>query len=140
MIKVFFLIFEPGAAWEKIAQARRGIFFITVVHLLPLLLLVTAVESWGLQTHGKWQPKFQRLRDFSTTEIINYETIQFIALLAMVFICAALVFKISRTFQERQNFLPAFTAVAYGFSPMFLLRLPGCHADHAPGDHLAHRR
>ena len=37
MIKVFFLIFEPGVAWEKIALARRGLVFITGLQLLPLI-------------------------------------------------------------------------------------------------------
>ena len=123
MIKVFFLIFEPSVAWEKIAQARRGFVFITVIHLLPLILLGTALETWGLERHGKWQPKFHRFKDFLPQEIYTYETIQFFLLLAVVFVSALLVFKISQTFQDRLTFLQAFTTVAYGFSPMFLFRL-----------------
>jgi hypothetical protein len=123
MIKVFFLIFEPSVAWEKIARARRGIFFITFIHILPLLLVATAAESWGLQNHGKWQPKFQKFREFQPQEIITYETIQFVLLLTVVFISALLVFKVSQTFQDRQKFLPSFTVVAYGFSPIFLFHL-----------------
>jgi hypothetical protein len=123
MIKVFFLIFEPNVAWEKIAQARRGIVFITATYLLPFLLLVAAAESWGLSTHGKWQPRFEKFKEFPQQEIITYEAVQFFLLLAVVFISALLVFKISQTFQGRQPFLPSFTVVAYGFSPMFLFRL-----------------
>ena len=121
MIKVFFLIFEPGVAWEKIAQARRGFVFITVVHLLPFLLLGTALEAWGLHAFGKWQPLFQNKKPFSNDEIITFETIQFFLLFAVVFVSALLVYKISQTFQDRLSFLQAFTTVAYGFSPMFLL-------------------
>jgi hypothetical protein len=121
MIKVFFLIFEPGVAWEKIAQARRGFAFITVVHLLPFILAGTALESWGLERHGKWQPRFQFLKAFTTPEIITYETIQVLMLLAVVFVSAVLIYKISQTFQDRLTFLQAFTTVAYGFSPLFLL-------------------
>ena len=123
MIKVFFLIFEPSVAWEKIAQARRGVVFITVMQLLPLLLLGTAAESWGLWRHGKWQPRFEKFKEFLPSEIITYEVVQFFLLLAVVFVSALLVFKISQTFHGRQKFLPAFTAVAYGFTPMFLVRL-----------------
>jgi hypothetical protein len=123
MIKVFFLIFEPSVAWDKIAQARRGILFITGTYLLPFLLLVTAVESWGLQRHGKWQPKFQKFREFQPQEILTYETVQFFLLFAVVFVCALLVFKISQTFHDRQKFLQSFTVVAYAFSPMLLFRL-----------------
>lgn len=121
MIKVFFLIFEPSVAWEKIAQARRGFLYITTVHLMPLILLSTALEAWGLHRHGKWQPKFQWYKDFLPQEILNFEIIQFVFLVAMVFVSALLIYKISQTFQDRLTFLQAFTTTAYGFSPLFLL-------------------
>jgi hypothetical protein len=122
MIKVFFLLFEPGAAWDKIAQARRGFAYITVVQLLPLILLSTALETLGLGLHGKWQERFQILKTFSQQEVITYGVLQFFLSFAVVFVTALLVFKISQTFQERLTFLQAFTTVAYGFSPMFLIR------------------
>lgn len=123
MIKVFFLIFEPSVAWEKVAQARRGFFFITVIHLLPLILLGSALETWGLLRHGKWQPRFQMFKMFPPPEIYAYEIFQLVLLLAVVFVSALLVFKIAQTFQDRLTFLQAFTVIAYGYSPMFLLRL-----------------
>jgi hypothetical protein len=122
MIKVFFLLFEPGATWDKIAQARRGFAYITIIQLLPLILLSTALETWGLSQHGKWQPRFQMYNGFSEQEVLTYGVIQFLLLFAMVFVTAILVFKISQTFQDRLSFLQAFTTVAYGFSPMLLVR------------------
>ena len=123
MIKVFFLIFEPGVAWEKIAQARRGLFFITVVHLLPLILIGTALETRGLLRHGKWQPYYKMFKVFPPEEIYIFEGVQFLLLFAVVFVSALIVFRISQTFQDRLNFRQAFTTVAYGFSPMFLFHL-----------------
>jgi hypothetical protein len=120
MIKVFFLIFEPGRAWDKIAQARRGFMFITINELLPLILLGTALDAWGLYDHGKWQPRFQMFRTFSNHEILLFEAVQFFLLFAMVFVSALMVFKISQTFHDRLTFLEAFTTVAYGFSPTLL--------------------
>ena len=119
MIKVFFLIFEPNVAWEKIAQARRGLLFITVVHLLPLILAGTALETWGLLRHGKLQ-HLGMYKTFTNEEIITFESIQFVVFFAMVFATALLVYKIGQTFQDRLNFLQAFTTVAYGYSPIFL--------------------
>jgi hypothetical protein len=121
MIKVFFLILEPGVAWEKIAQAKRGFLYITVIHLLPLIVLNAALETWGLHWHGKWQPQFQRFRTFTEQDIVTYGVIDFLLLVAMVFVTAVLVFKISQTFHERLTRLQAFTTVAYGFSPVFLV-------------------
>lgn len=122
MIKVFFLIFEPGVAWEKIAQARRGFAYITAVHLLPLIVTGTLLEAWGLHAHGKLQPRFQILKTFTNQEILTFETIQFLLLVGMVFVSAMLIYRISQTFQDRLTFLQAFTTAAYGFSPLFL-----CH-------------
>ncbi len=55
--------------------------------------------------------------------VINFEVIQSLLLVAMVFVSALLLLKISQTFHSRGNYLQAFTTVAYGFSPMFLFRL-----------------
>lgn len=120
MIKVFFLIFEPGVAWDKIAQARRGIFYITTVHLLPLILLGTALEAWGISRHGKWQPRFQLYKKFTFEEILSFQVIQVLLFLAVVWVSALLIYKISQTFQDRLAFRQAYTVAAYGFSPLFL--------------------
>jgi len=132
MIKVFLLIFEPNVAWEKIAQARRGFVFITVLHLLPLILLGTALEAWGLSKSGKWQPQFQFYKSFSTPEIVNFETMQFFVLFAVVLVSAVLVYKISQTFQDRLTFLQAYTTTAYGYSPLLLLHFLDASADIHP--------
>jgi hypothetical protein len=123
MIKALFLLFEPGAAWEHIAQARRGISYILATYLLPILLLTTAVEAWGLQHWGKWQPKFKMFKDFSPQAIVSYEVVLTLLLLIMVFVCALILLRISQTFHGRHTYLQAFTIVSYGFCPVFLLRL-----------------
>ena len=55
MIKALLLIFDPIATWEGILRARRGMVSILVVYLLPLLLLTSACEGYGLVHWGKWQ-------------------------------------------------------------------------------------
>ncbi len=121
IIMVFFLIFEPNVAWEKVARARRGLVFITTIHLLPLILVGTALEAWGLNRNGKWQPRLQFCKHFSKPDIINFETLQFVLLFAVVLVSAVLIYKISQTFQDRPTFLQAYTVTAYGFSPLLLL-------------------
>ena len=123
MIKAFFLIFEPAVAWDRIAQARRGFAFILCLYLLPMILLATATEAWGLDRWGKWQPNFQKFREFSRHEIMTFEVIQVTLSLLMIFLGALIILKISETFQSRRKYLDAFTTVAYGYSPLFLLRL-----------------
>lgn len=121
MIKVFFLIFQPDAAWEKVALARRGFVHITALHLLPLILLGTALEAWGLQAGGKWQPKLQFYKHFSQSDIINFETLQFFLCFAVVLVSAVLIYNISQNFRDRPTLLQAYTVTAYGFSPLLLL-------------------
>ncbi len=123
MIKVFFLIFEPGPAWQRIAQARRSFAFIFCVYLLPMVLLASAVEGWGLERWGKWQPRFQRFKDFSLNEAITFEAIQSLLLLLVVLVSAFIVLKISQTFHNRTKYQEAFTVMAYSFSPVLLTHL-----------------
>ncbi len=123
MIKVFFLIFEPAVAWEKIAQAQRSFAFILGTNLLPLLLLVTAVEGWGLENYGKWQPTFQKFRAFTPREVFSFEAVQFVLFLLAVFVSALLILRVSQTFHQRQNYLQAFTVTTYGISPLLFVRL-----------------
>jgi len=122
MIKALFLIFEPGAAWDHIARSRRGIGFILGTYLLPMLLLTAAAEGWGLEHWGKWQPKFTMFKEFTDHTVIRYEVLQALLLLAMVFVCALMLLKVSQTFHGRHTYREAFTIVSYGLSPFFLAR------------------
>jgi multidrug transporter EmrE-like cation transporter len=123
MIKVFFLFFESAGTWDRISQAQRSLIYVFTTHLLPILALVGFVEGWGLHHWGKWQPRFHLLKDFSITTVVTYEVIQLILSAVMVLVSALLLLKISRTFHSRGTYTQAFTAVAYAFSPMFLMRM-----------------
>lgn len=120
MIKVFFLIFEPGVAWGRIVQSRRSFAYILAAHMLPLILLATVVEGWGLCRWGQWQPEFHKIRDFSTSSVVVFEVLQAGLFIAMVLASAFLLLNISRTFDRRHNFLQAFTTAAYSYSPLFV--------------------
>ena len=123
MIKAFFLIFEPNVAWLRVAQARRGFAFILCVYLLPMILLASAVEGWGLHRWGKWQPKYERFKEFSVSGIVTFEIVQVLLALLIIFVSALLLLKISQTFENRRSYLEAFTTLAYGYSPLFLAKL-----------------
>lgn len=123
MIKTLFLIFNSGATWDKIARNQRGLVTILATYLVPIIALAAFVEGWGLERWGKWQPKFHLVKDFTMGAVINFEVIQSLLLVAMVFVSALLLLKISQTFHSRSTYLQAFTTLAYGFSPLFLLRL-----------------
>ena len=123
MIKALLLIFEPIATWEGIHRASRSIGSILAVYLLPMLLLVAVCEGYGLVHWGKWQGDFLRLKKFSASEASVVETAQFLLSLLVIFTGAAMIKSLGETFRGRHTFTQTFTAVAYGLSPLFLLRL-----------------
>jgi hypothetical protein len=123
MIKALLLIFEPIATWEGIFRARRSLLFILVIYLLPLLALTSAAEGYGLVHWGKWQGEVGRLTKFPLREAAIVEAGQCLLSLLVVFAGANLLKAIGETFHGRNTYLQAFTAVAYGLSPLFLLRL-----------------
>jgi hypothetical protein len=132
MLKAIFLILEPVATWNKIFLARRGMVFILLAHLFPLLLITSACEGYGLVRWGKYRGEIQevaRLKPFTRGEAVIFETGQFLLSLVVVFVGANMVKSIGETFHGRHTYTQAFSAVAYGLSPLFLLRL----VDVSPG-------
>jgi len=133
MFKVFFLIFEPHVAWDRIALARRGYAFILGTYLLPFILLDTAVEGWSLMKWGKWQSHLQITKTFAQTTVIHFEILQAILWLAMVFVSALLLYVATESFHGRRSYLQVFSTVAYGYSPLFLVNLLNVSPTMNPG-------
>jgi len=123
MIKALLLIFEPMAAWERVALARRSLGNILLTFLLPMIVLSAAVEGYGLVRWGKWQEYPEYLRTFSPGEAVVYEAAQSLLSLLVVSIGAKILKALGETFHGRHTFTQTFTVVAYGLSPMFLLRV-----------------
>jgi Yip1 domain len=135
MIKALLLIFDPTRTWDGIIRARRSLVSILLVYLLPMLLLISACEAYGLTHWGKMQgdgllsklkklePQVPRLKTFTAGEAVVAETAQLLLSLAVVFVGARLVKSVGETFRGRHTYLQAFTAVAYGLGPLFLLRV-----------------
>jgi hypothetical protein len=134
MIKALLLIFEPVATWEGIHRASRSISSILAVYLLPMLLLVSVCGGYGLVHSGKWQGESMgwfvgtqgellHLKKFSVREAVVVETARFLLSLVVIFAGASIIKSIGETFRGRHTYTQSFTAVAYGLSPLFLLRL-----------------
>jgi len=123
MIKALLLVFEPEAAWERIFRSQRKLLSILWLHVMPMLVLVALAEGYGLVTWGRWQQDSERLKVFALGEAVVYEVLQLLLMLAVVFIGAKIIKSLGETFHGRHTYLQAFTVVAYGLSPLFLLRL-----------------
>jgi hypothetical protein len=123
MIKALLLIFEPIATWERIFRTQRGIVFVLVFFLMPLLMATSAAEGYSLVHWGKMRGEVAHLKTFSSTEVAMFETAQLVLTLAIVFAGARVLKSMCETFHGRHNYSHAFATVAYGLSPLFMLRL-----------------
>src|SRR5258708_5273262 len=124
MIKAILLVFDTARTWDIIADDKRRLVSILLWFLLPLLLLTSAAEGYGLYTWGrKWTNQVLIEKRYSMQEVVTYETFQVVMCLVVVFVGAKLLKALGETFHGRHSYLQAFTAVAYGLSPIFLLRL-----------------
>jgi len=123
MIKALFLIFEPEAAWNRVALARRGIGFIAGLYLLPMMLIVGVVEVFGLVRWGRWQPALGAIKLFPMREALIYESAELLLMALIILAGAHLVKALGDTFQVRHTYTNTLTVVIYGLSPVFLLRL-----------------
>jgi hypothetical protein len=124
MIKALFLIFQTGAAWERVVKGRRNLGPLLVLYLFPMMLLVAVVEGSGLMEWGEPQAGiFHHIQKFTAGQVVIYETAQSLLALLVIVVCAVLIKILGETFHGRYTFNQTFTLVIYGLSPMFLLRL-----------------
>src|SRR6266853_4253691 len=131
MIKALLLIFEPFASWERIWRARRGVAFVLFLYLLPTLVLISAVEGYGLRHWGRARELGPR-RFYTPGEVIIFEVAQVLLFMVIVLIGAKLIKSVGETFHGRHSFTQCFVLVAYGLSPLFLLHLLNAVKDISP--------
>src|SRR5271156_265707 len=124
MIKALLLIVAPGLTWEDIARARRNVFFVLFLYFLPLLILSSAAEGYGLVHWGKARGQaVMHVRTFPLGESVVYEAGQGLVSLLTVFLCAAAIRSLGDTFHTRSTYRASFALVAYGLGPLYLIKL-----------------
>jgi len=124
MIKALLLLIRPLPTWEGIDRAARSITYILCVHLLPLIILTSIAEGYGLMHWGKThQGEMNFVKHYTLREVIVIEIAHSLLLLGMAFLVAYAAKSFAGTFHRRHTYRHAFTAIAYGFAPMLTLRL-----------------
>ena len=125
MIKAFLLFFEPVKSWEKVARSQRSLAFIFVTFLLPMVILASAAEGFGLVRWEKVSADagIKSLGKFTTSEAVVYEIGQAVLYIFVVFIAARILKSLGETFHGRHTHTQSFKTIAYGLSPLFVLRL-----------------
>jgi len=124
MIKALLLLIRPVQTWDGIDRSARSIAFILFAHLLPLILLTSVLEGYGLMQWGrKRQSGMAFVKLYELREVIVIETAQGLLLVGMVLLGAYAAKVFADTFHRRHTYRQAFTAVAYGCAPLITLRL-----------------
>ena len=123
MIKALFFIFEPEEAWNRVALSRRGLGCVVGLYLLPMMLIVGAVEGLGLVKWGRWQSAMGQIKIFSAREALVYETAELLMMVLVILAAAHFMKALGDTFHARNTYTQTLTVVIYGLSPVFLLRL-----------------
>lgn len=125
MIKAFLLLLEPAKAWDEIARARRSTGVIFLTFLLPMIIIAGAVEGYGLVKWGKTRVNgsFVSEHKFPPAEAVVYEVGQGLLYVGAVLTAAMILKALGETFHGRHSYRQALATIAYGLSPLFLLRL-----------------
>jgi len=123
MIKTLLLIFNPADAWDRIINARRSLLAVLVLYLLPLLVLTSLGEAYGLIHWGKMQGAARLPRTFSVHQALVFEGAYIGFMLVIVFVGAQVVKAMGETFHGRNTYGQTFTLISYGLGPVFLLHL-----------------
>lgn len=123
MIKALLLIFLPIPTWEQIAAFPRKAMTVFATYLMPMLLLSTLAECFGLVRWGKMRGEIPHLTQFPLSQAVVYGLGRILLSIIVVLIIAKLIKALGETFHGRHSYDQVFTLAAYSLSPLFLLRM-----------------
>lgn len=125
MIKAVLLVLEPLRTWDHIALAGRSVWRIFLTYVVPLLLLTSVIEAWGMMKWGDWRGDVMGPDPFKfqLPAAVGFQLVQWLVHLITLFLGARMVKNLGETFHGRHTYQQAFTAVAYGLGPFWSLRV-----------------
>jgi hypothetical protein len=121
MIRVFQMIFAPEGVWHKIAEENRNFLFVLFLSTLPLVVGALAVEGAGILQLGERTTEFGKAL-VSQDRVIRYETAQLVLTLGFLFFGTWMLKGLAESFHAPVTFSQTFNTLAYGASPIFLMR------------------
>jgi len=123
MITAFELIFTPLRAWNKINAAQGSVVRVLLLFLLPFLLFCVGIEGLALWKWGERRGEVDYVVKISQDLAIRYSAAQMGMLMTSIFCGAKALQWITQSFQVATSDRQCATLMAYGFSPIILLRL-----------------
>jgi hypothetical protein len=124
MIKALLLILDPENTWGKIEQNPHSVVSVFFTYFLPLLLLGTVVETWGMMKLGYDTGKIIERRVKLEQNLAGRYVSAEVALgLLTAFVGAWLFKRVSQGFHRRHSYRETFATIAYSLGPIYLLRM-----------------
>jgi hypothetical protein len=124
MIKALLLIIDPDNTWAKIEQNPPKIISVFFSYLLPLLLLGTVVETWGMMELGYDKGRIVERRVKLEQDLaIRYGGAEIALGLLTAFIGAWSFKKVTQGFHRRHSYNETFATLAYSLGPIYLARM-----------------
>lgn len=120
MIRAFQMIFAPEGVWPKVAEKNRHMIFVLLLSTLPLILGCLAIEAFGLDRLGESMGEFGRISVERLT-IYKYVATRLVGDLFFLFFGAYFLSSVAKSFQGYATYSQAFTTLAIGASPIFLM-------------------
>lgn len=122
MLRVLMLIFDPANTWERIEQAQHGVVRVFLLSVLPVLLVGSAVEAYGMVKFGREGGIMAKAKPVPIEVVQRYEAVQLGLALALLFGGGWLLKMIGQGFHRSHSYTECFATAAYSLTPLFLLR------------------
>ena len=123
MVRTLKLLFTPGQTWERMALNPPNAMTVALISLLPMMALTLGIEGYALLRLGEQVGGIGKQLQLAPERVIRYEVFYAAASLVVILAGSWLLKSVADSFGVLCKFGGVFVLLAYGFMPMFLLRI-----------------
>jgi uncharacterized membrane protein YidH (DUF202 family) len=123
MIKGILLIFDPGNEMDKVVARGESGWFVLFMRFLPVVLLVSVVQSLAMVHWGKYQSAIRGIKHFTPTEGVAYGIFEVMVSILVVLISAFFLQSGMKAFGKEATFERALVTMGYGLLPLVCVKI-----------------
>jgi Yip1-like protein len=124
MLRALLLVVDPSRTWEAIKNDQHSVVRLSFQLVLPLLLVTSAGEAFGLMRLGFEHGRVtETLTKAPLNLAVRYEVVQAAFTLFIIYAGSALLKLVGSSFHRRHSYQECFTTLAYCIAPLLFLRM-----------------
>jgi hypothetical protein len=131
VLKDFLLIVRPDETWNRIVAAQRGVVFVWLIYLLPMLLLASVVEGHALMLIGRHQSAAGLTNQFPAARVYGFEVVQSLVLILLLLVAASFIQAFGNACHRRNHFTQSLLVLFHALGPLLLVQclngIPSLH-------------